>query len=463
MSNALRRPNRRPGRPAIPGGERACRLRRAGRGMAWAALLLWMPFLGPPGAAIVERIVATVDDEPILLSDVEARVAVELQGLQVAAPDSALLRELRQQVRESLIEQLVLAREAEERQLRVPPEEVAHAVEEAILRNQQILGSPARFREQLQREGVTEEELRQRFAADAQREILAARLVQSELRERVALDPEEIRRYYDEHLAELPEREEAFLLQRIVWLVTPDSTHLARTEALAADVAAQVRAGTLTFPDAARRYSDDPNGREGGDLHRLQRGDLAGRLGQDFETAAFALSPLTVGGPLLSPLGFHLLWVHDRDPQGQWIHLSHVLFRVPVLRADVERARSQAEAVLARARAGEPFDELARRHSSAPEGPQGGFLQAVPLGAMEPPLQQAVLTLDPGGTSGVIELEGAFLILRLIEREPARPFRFEEIEEELVGWVRARKMETLYEEWIVDLLERHHIERRAWE
>jgi parvulin-like peptidyl-prolyl isomerase len=87
----------------------------------------------------------------------------------------------------------------------------------------------------------------------------------------------------------------------------------------------------------------------------------------------------------------------------------------------------------------------------------------VPLGAMDPDLQEAVQSLQPGGVSDVVELEGAFLVLRLVEREPARPFEFEEIEGELTDWVRARKMETLYEEWIVGVKERHHIERRAWE
>jgi peptidyl-prolyl cis-trans isomerase SurA len=412
---------------------------------------------------VVDRVIATVDDEAILLSEVESRVLAELASLQVAESDTAAVREVREQVREGLIEQRLLAKEAQTRAIEAPEEEITQAVEDAIARNKEQLGSEAAFREQLDREGLTEDDLRARFAIEARREILAARLVQSELHDKVTIAPGEVKQYYDEHLAELPQRETLYKLQRIVWMVQPDSLTLARTRQLAENVAGQIRAGLISFADAARRYSDDPNGKSGGDLLQIKRGDLAGRLGDAFEEQAFALAPNTVSAPLLTPFGYHLLWVSERDPQGAWIHLSHILFGVPTLKADAERARAQAEAVLVRLQAGESFDELARRNSQAPEATEGGTLGWVPLGAMDPALQAAVQALSPGEFSGVVELQGAFLILRLEEREEARPYRYEEIEQDLDQWVRSRKMEALYTEWVAGLKPLHHIERRPWE
>ncbi len=412
---------------------------------------------------VVDRVIATVDDEAILLSEVEARLQAELASLQVAEGDTATVRQVREQVREGLIEQRLLAKEAQTRAIQAPEEEVTKSVDDAIAGNKEQLGSDAAFRQQLDREGLTEDELRARFATEARREILAARLVQSELRDKVTIAPGEVRKYYDEHLAELPQREPYFKLQRIVCMVQPDSSALARTRQLAQNVAAQIRAGQINFADAARRYSDDPNGKTGGDLMQVKRGDLAGRLGDAFETSAFALKPNEVSEPLLSMYGYHLLWVSERDPQGDWIHLSHILFGVPTLKADSERARAQAEALLARLRAGESFDELARGNSQAPEAAQGGSLGSVPLGAMDSTLQTAVQALAPGQISDVIEMQGAFLILRLQEREEARPYQFEEIEKDLTEWVRSRKMESLYTEWVAGLKLQHHIERRPWE
>jgi peptidyl-prolyl cis-trans isomerase SurA len=443
-----------------------------GRGVAAAgkrlralllALVCLAGLLAGARGEVVDRVIATVDDEAILLSDVEARVLAELASLQVAESDTAAVREVREQVREGLIEQRLLAKEAQTRAIEAPEAEVTQAVDDAIARNKEQLGSEAAFREQLDREGLTEEELRTRFATEARREILAARLVQSELRDKVTIAPGEVRQYYDEHLAELPQRETLYKLQRIVWIVQPDSLTLARTRQLAENVAGQIRAGSISFADAARRYSDDPNGKTGGDLLQIRRGDLAGKLGDAFEERAFALEPNTVSEPLLTAYGFHLLWVSERDPQGQWIHLSHILFGVPTLKADGERVRAEAEALLPRLRAGESFDELARRYSQGPEAAEGGLLGWVPLGAMDPALQTAVQALALGGISDVIELPGAFLILRLQEREEARPYRFEEIEQDLEQWVRSRKMEALYTEWVAGLKPLHHIERRPWE
>jgi hypothetical protein len=205
--------------------------RRAAWPMAAVVCGLLLALLHAPGAAaeIVERVIATVDDEPILLSEVQARLLAALQAAQVDPSDTSAVLALRDDVREGIIEQRLLAKEAATRAIEVPEAEITQTVEDAILRNRQQLGSEARFQEQLQIEGVTEDDLRQRFALEARREILAARLVQSELRGRVTIAPGEARQYFDEHIAELPQREAVYKLQRIVWIAQPDSSALART------------------------------------------------------------------------------------------------------------------------------------------------------------------------------------------------------------------------------------------
>lgn len=55
------------------------------------------------------------------------------------------------------------------------------------------------------------------------------------------------------------------------------------------------------------------------------------------------------------------------------------------------------------------------------------------------------------------------MILKLLEREDAREFVFEEIEQELADWVRSRQMEERYREWMDELKGRYYIERHAWE
>lgn len=50
------------------------------------------------------------------------------------------------------------------------------------------------------------------------------------------------------------------------------------------------------------------------DLPPASAQDLARLFGRDFASAALALAPGRWGGPLVSPYGLHLVWVHERAP-----------------------------------------------------------------------------------------------------------------------------------------------------
>ncbi|MFH1144088.1 MAG: peptidylprolyl isomerase [Candidatus Eisenbacteria bacterium] len=427
-------------------------------------LLFLFPLLRGVQAETVERIVALVEDKPILLSEVQGRLMLEIEQRGIDPGDSATVHQVRELIIDGLIEQRVLELYASEAGLSVSDEQVTQAVEAAIARNKEALGSEELFRMQLEREGLTEAELRQRFAEEARRTMLAERVVETELGSPPEVTPEEVRRYYDEHRDELPAREASLHLQRLVILVEPDSSLIERTRLLAAQVAAQIRAGELTFAEAAERYSDDPNTRRSaGDLHQLSRGDLAGNLGRDFEQQVFALEAGTISEPLRSPLGYHVFAVREHGPEGQWVQAGHILFSLPIVQSDRVAAEQQALRVHARATEGADFADLARRYSDAPEAEKGGDLGWIPWRLLEEPLQQALEGLDSGQVSEVIPLEGAFIIVRHLGREGDRPYEFNEIEAELTEHVREVRMEERYREWMAGLKQRHYVERRAWE
>lgn len=59
------------------------------------------------------------------------------------------------------------------------------------------------------------------------------------------------------------------------------------------------------------------------------------------------------------------------------------------------------------------FPALAQEHSDGPSGPGGGSLGVFPLGGMVPPFEQALLALDVGEVSGIVETQfGYHIILR---------------------------------------------------
>jgi peptidyl-prolyl cis-trans isomerase SurA len=413
---------------------------------------------------IVERVVAVVGKEPILLSEARAQLELALESLAVDPSDSAAVAEIREQMLEQLIEQQVLFLEAEARGIVIGESDVSQAVDGMIAQSREGFGSEELFQLQLRQEGLTLEDLRGRFARQARKEIAIGQLIRRQFPDEPQATDEEIRHFYDEHRDEIPRREAAVHLQHILIRVVPDSLILQKAHDLAAEVAGRIRSGEISFAEAARRYSDDPNGREGGDLHRISPGDFRDKLGPAFEDTLFALDPGRVSEPQGSPLGFHLLLVHEKDPDAGWVHASHVLFGVPVLRADETRAEERAREIYGRARDGEEFDELARRYSDDPlNAERGGDAGWIPVSAFEEDLARVVDSLRVGQFSEPIPAEGAFHLFRLLGRESERVYAFEEVAPDLASYVRAEKRQASYTEWVAELKQRYYIERRSWE
>ena len=70
----------------------------------------------------------------------------------------------------------------------------------------------------------------------------------------------------------------------------------------ARDLKARVDKGE-SFESLAKKYSEDPTGKNGGDLGWLMRGSLE----PAFEDALFALKAGETAGPVASPYGFHII------------------------------------------------------------------------------------------------------------------------------------------------------------
>lgn len=93
----------------------------------------------------------------------------------------------------------------------------------------------------------------------------------------------------------------------------------------------------------------------------------------------------------------------------------HVLVKIGETASDEEKAeaRKKAERLLERITKGEDFAEVARKTSDDGSAVRGGELGCVQKGKMVKPFEDAMLALDEGRVSGVVQSEFGFHILKI--------------------------------------------------
>ncbi|MEZ4650778.1 MAG: peptidylprolyl isomerase [Candidatus Eisenbacteria bacterium] len=382
-----------------------------------------------------EEIVAVVGDRPILRSEVEEQFEIVAAQYQLSPADTAETRQLRSEILDQLISNELLFLEGVARGLDVTDEELDAAVRQAEEENIQGLGGEPAFLQELSLQGMTREMFRSRVRDLARREGVTRRLVQRDIRPKVDVTDQDVRAFYDEHKAELPPRARGVRIQDLFIEVKPDSFVAERALQKAKDVRKEITAG-MAFAEAAKLYSDDPTGDSGGLLPEpIQRGMLSPEL----EAIAFALPTGVVSEPILTPYGYNLIQVEEKDPNGAWVRVRIILLGVATTRSDIAAAEARAANVRKKIAGGLDFTEAIRKYSEDEISKQkDGNMGWISMQNFMGELRTAIETLKVGEISQPIPGDNGYHILRILEEEPERPFEFTEIREKASASGRSR-------------------------
>jgi peptidyl-prolyl cis-trans isomerase C len=77
---------------------------------------------------------------------------------------------------------------------------------------------------------------------------------------------------------------------------------LVKTEQQAKDILSQIHKGK-DFSTLAKRYSECPSGKKGGDLGEFRKGQMV----KQFDDIVFKQALLTVHGPVKTKFGYHII------------------------------------------------------------------------------------------------------------------------------------------------------------
>lgn len=136
---------------------------------------------------------------------------------------------------------------------------------------------------------------------------------------------------------------------------------------------------------------------------------------------------------------------HYQENQQQFstpeqVRASHILFKTEG--KDEAEVRKQAEAVLARAKAGEDFAKLANEYTEEEVGKtRGGDLDFFGRGQMAKEFEDASFALKPGQISDIVKTQFGLHIIKLTDRKAAATRPLEEVKgqiEDQMKWERAQ-------------------------
>jgi peptidyl-prolyl cis-trans isomerase SurA len=326
-------------------------------------LLLLAAVLAAPAALAderrpVDRVAAIVNGDVITLSELTQRAGAEYRRASDMPPgparDQARARALRTAFEGVLAERLV-ENEVKALGIEVTEAQIDGAIEDVKKRNNL---SDDMLKQALAAEGMTVTAYRARLRKDFENHLLIAAKVQN----RVKVTDDDVKGYYQSHLAEFSGEEQVKL--RLILLQVPAGAppaEDARVKATGETLLARLAAGE-DFADLARQVSQGPGASSGGDLGWVKKGTMP----IDLERVAFALVAGQNSGLVRAKTGWIILKADDRRTA-----------KAPPIDDVKERIREKIGNQQAEVYRKQYIDELKREAIIEPKIPE---LEAAPAG-----------------------------------------------------------------------------------
>ena len=252
---------------------------------------------------VVERVLAVVDDQVVLSSEVDGIVeqVMQAQPPPEGVDRAALVKDRRAQVLDTLIAEKLLDAEVKKLHVDVTDAEVDRVVQGTMQENNLTEDT---LKAALGRQGMTLTEYRDQL----KKQLTKMKIVQLKVKSRVSVSDEDVKTAArQQEKAAATAGFSKVRARHILWLVPPGGDgEEQKRKAMAAF--ARLQAGA-DFAEVAAAESEDPGSKgRGGDLGTFGRGEMV----PEFERAAFSAPVGRVVGPVRSPFGWHLIRVDEQ-------------------------------------------------------------------------------------------------------------------------------------------------------
>ena len=420
----------------------------------WGAMVLYslLSFNVSADYQRLEAIVAVVDDDVVLASELMARldtVRTSMIENNVQMPPSDVLIN---QIMERLIIENIQLQEAEKRGVTVDDETLARAVSSFASNNNL---SMEEFRQTLLADGTNYRQFREEIRS----ELIITRLQRAMINRRISISEQDVQALLNSPFYQQMFSDE-YRVGHIMRTLADDSTDADAQAAFAeAEGFVQELRDGAEFAQMAIAKSSASTALEGGDLGWRR----AGELPTLFADAVIDMQVGDIVGPMASGATIHIIKLLDQRGAGTermaQTNVSHILIRPSEIVTN-EQAKTQAEAVYERFQAGEDFAALAKEFSEDPGSAlNGGALGWSTPDQFVPQFAQVMMAADIGEVSTPFESEFGWHLL-LVEGRREQDMSDEARRDMAMDLLFRRRFEEERQEWLKEIRDEAFVELR---
>ena len=419
-----------------------------------ALLVACLPLNAQKYKGVVDKTIAVVGGETILLSDVEAEVQ------QQRAVGSSSDRDLRCEILEMMMESKIFLMQARIDSLTIGSEAVESNLTQRMDYMRTTLGGDEEVEKYF---GKPLYKLRQEWKKALEEQSLTEQARYNVADKIAEITPFDVQQYLSSTDPEdLPVVPVKYQLSQICLYPDREAAAVAVKEKLLS-LRERVMNGEK-FSTLARIYSEDPgSARRGGELGMASKSIFW----PAFSDAAMALRPGTISQIVETPDGFHIIEVIEK--KGDMFNARHILLKPQYTVEDREKAFARLDSLKTQIEAGEiEFPLAARFYSEDPATRTNGGQMADPstgssyfeIDQLKPADYNAIKDLEPGQISQPVEsqdnegyLQGRqgnviYKIIRVDKILPAHTATFENDYNQILESVRMRKQMAAVDEFL---------------
>jgi peptidyl-prolyl cis-trans isomerase SurA len=277
-----------------------------------------------PADTVVEEIIARVNNEIVTRSEyIRSRdqLKQEVQQQDPANADHDFSEKQRDVLRD-LIDQQLLLQKGKDLGITGDTELVKRLDE---MRKEMKLETMEDLEKAAEAQGASYEEFKQNL----RNQIVTQRVIGQEVGSKLAMNKEDEKKFYDQHRAEMERPEQVRLSEILIAPKTPakpaaageakpeppsqaeTDAALAAAQAKAQDLLDQIHKGAK-FDDLAKKFSDGPSAKDGGDLSFFKRGTLS----KELEDKVFSLKAGEITDVIRTKQGYVILQVKEHQAAG---------------------------------------------------------------------------------------------------------------------------------------------------